>query len=74
MAAKTSTILGTEIPLAEVPIFPGKNITVISETIALNYLVRAYGHDPAQSFSDRLLQTMEEKRRRFASIARGDRE
>jgi HPr kinase/phosphorylase len=74
MDEKRSTILGTEIPMAEVPIFPGKNITVISETIALNYLVRAYGYDPAQSFSDRLLQTMEEKRRRFETIARGDRE
>jgi len=73
LEGKKSRILGVEIPLVEVPIFPGKNITVISEVIALNYLAKAYGHDPAQAFSDRLLKTMEEKRRRhFQAIARGD--
>jgi HPr kinase/phosphorylase len=72
---RTSRILGVEIPLVEVPIFPGKNITVISEVIALNYLVRAYGYDPAKAFSERLLRTMEQKKRQqFRAIARGDRE
>jgi HPr kinase/phosphorylase len=73
--SRKSRILGVEIPLVEVPIFPGKNITVIAEVIALNYLVRAYGYDPAQAFSERLLGTLEaKKRQRFAAIARGDRE
>lgn len=75
LEGKKSRILGVEIPLVEVPIFPGKNITVISEVIALNYLVKAYGYDPAQAFSERLLSTLElKKRQRFAAIARGDRE
>lgn len=75
LEGKKSRILGVEIPLVEVPIFPGKNITVISEVIALNYLVKAYGYDPAQAFSERLLGTLElKKRQRFAAIARGDRE
>ena len=39
---KETEILDVTIPLVEVPIFPGKNITVIAETIALNYLVKAY--------------------------------
>ena len=72
---RTSRILGVELPMVEVPIFPGKNITVISEVIALNYLVKAYGVDPAQAFSDRLLATMEQKKKaQFRAIARGDRE
>jgi HPr kinase/phosphorylase len=75
LESRTSRILGVEVPLVEVPIFPGKNITVIAEAIALNYLVKAYGYDPAQVFSDHLARTMEQKKRvQFEAIARGDRE
>ncbi len=74
LEGKQSRILGVEIPLVEVPIFPGKNITVIGEVIALNYLVKTYGYDPAQRFSQRLLQRMEEKKSRFQMLARGDME
>jgi HPr kinase/phosphorylase len=74
LEGKQSRILGVEIPLVEVPIFPGKNITVIAEVIALNYLVKTYGYDPAQKFSQRLLQRMEEKKSRFRAMARGDME
>ncbi len=35
------------------PIYPGKNITVIAETIALNYLLKMYGYDAARVFADR---------------------
>jgi HPr kinase/phosphorylase len=56
-----TTILGVQIPLVLVPIFPGKNITVIAETIALNYLVKAYGYNPAEHFSEHLLQLMRRK-------------
>ena len=37
---KKTNILGVEVPLVQVPITPGKNITVIAEVIALNYLVK----------------------------------
>jgi HPr kinase/phosphorylase len=36
------------------PIFPGKNVTVISETIALNYLLKTYGYNASQEFAERL--------------------
>ena len=49
-----TTLLGVPIPLVSIPIFPGKNITVIAEVIALNYLVKAYGHHPAKAFNERL--------------------
>ncbi|HWN82774.1 MAG TPA: HPr(Ser) kinase/phosphatase, partial [Candidatus Udaeobacter sp.] len=35
---RETTVLGVRIPLVTIPIFPGKNITVIAETVALNYL------------------------------------
>lgn len=47
-------IMDVEIPRVKLPIFPGKNITVIAETIAMNYLLRTYGYDSAQVFSGKL--------------------
>ncbi len=51
---ETVEVLGAPISYVRLPILPGKNITVISEVIALNYLQRAYGYDAAQTFSKRL--------------------
>jgi len=48
------TILDVEIPYVKLPILPGKNITVISEVIALHYLLKHYGYDAAKVFQDRL--------------------
>ncbi|MFH1143538.1 MAG: HPr(Ser) kinase/phosphatase [Candidatus Eisenbacteria bacterium] len=64
-------ILGVEIPLVEVPIFPGKNITVIAETIALNYLVKVYGYHPAMRFSENLLEVIRRKQT-LSRLAEGD--
>jgi HPr kinase/phosphorylase len=55
----TQTLLGVQIPLVQIPIFPGKNITVICEVVALNYLVKAYGHHPAKAFNERLQYHMQ---------------
>ncbi len=66
-----TTILGVEMPRVVISIFPGKNITVISETIALNYLVKAYGYHPAARFSENLLETIRRKRT-LARLAEGD--
>lgn len=51
-------ILGVEIPTVRLPIYPGKNVTVISETIALNYLLRTYGYNASKEFADRLTDEM----------------
>ncbi len=57
----TASILEVELPLVKLPIFPGKNITVIAEVIALNYLLKHYGYDVAKEFSKRLETTINEK-------------
>ncbi|GAB5465975.1 MAG: HPr(Ser) kinase/phosphatase [Candidatus Kapaibacteriales bacterium] len=49
-------ILGVGITSLVLPIFPGKNITVIAETIALNYLLKTYGYNASKVFSDKLSQ------------------
>jgi len=53
------TVLGVSLPHVQLPIFPGKNVTVITEVIALNYLLKHYGYDAAIEFSKRLQNRME---------------
>ncbi|MEP0823310.1 MAG: HPr kinase/phosphorylase [Ignavibacterium sp.] len=57
----TIAILGVDIPHVRLPIFPGKNVTVITEVIALDYLLRHYGYDSAKEFSKRLEAAIAEK-------------
>jgi HPr kinase/phosphorylase len=59
---RKTNILGIEIPLVQVPITPGKNITVIAEVIALNYLVKVYGGlSPAEKLNQHMLEVMKRK-------------
>jgi len=53
--------LDVEISLVTIPIFPGKNITVIAEVVALNHLVKVYGYHPARALNDRLMESMRMK-------------
>lgn len=57
----TINILDVEIPHIVLPINPGKNVTVISEVIALNYLLKHYGYDAAQEFSKKLEKVITHK-------------
>ena len=56
------SILDVEIPYVKLPILPGKNITVISEVISLNYLLKHYGHDASKIFEKRLNDKLKEKK------------
>ncbi|MGH7496783.1 MAG: HPr(Ser) kinase/phosphatase [bacterium] len=53
-------ILEVEIPYVKLPIFPGKNITVIAEVVALNQLLKIAGVHPARSFNERLVRKIQE--------------
>ena len=61
MVKDTHDILGLDLPMVRVPITPGKNITVICEVIAMNYLLRHYGHDPAEVFTERLRNRIQQE-------------
>jgi HPr kinase/phosphorylase len=52
-------VLSVELPLVRLPVTPGKNITVICEVIAMNYLLRHYGYNPADVFAQRLRDRMQ---------------
>jgi HPr kinase/phosphorylase len=61
MDEQTVRHLEVDIPLVTIPIFPGKNITVIAEVVALNHLVKVYGYHPARALNDRLMESMRMK-------------
>jgi len=58
---KIVQVLGVKIPKVILPMNPGKNITVIAETIALNQLMKIYGHHAPQEFSERLKEKLRKK-------------
>lgn len=58
---KTIKISEVEIPYIKLPILPGKNITVISEIIALNYLLKHYGYNSAEVFQKRISERIKDK-------------
>ena len=47
-----TTLLDVNLPYLEIPIFPGKNITV---------MVKVYGYSPAEVFNQQLLETMRKR-------------
>lgn len=61
MVEDVYSILGVELPMVKLPITPGKNVTVICEVIAMNYLLRHYGYDPAEVFARRLAERIHRK-------------
>ena len=61
LGENTVAISGVDILYIKLPIIPGKNLTVISEVVALNYLLKHYGRDPAQILQKRLNTTIKEK-------------
>jgi HPr kinase/phosphorylase len=61
LAQLETTILEVTIPKVIIPLNPGKNITVISEVIAMMLLLRYSGVDVAAAFNERLIRRMKEK-------------
>lgn len=57
----TTDILDVDVPHVKLPIITGKNITVIAEVIALNYLLKHYGYDASKEFAQKLERVLLEK-------------
>jgi HPr kinase/phosphorylase len=61
--SKTVKILGVDVPLVQLPIFPGKNITVIIEVVALNFLLKRYsGYVAAEALTERIRNVIESEK------------
>jgi HPr kinase/phosphorylase len=54
-------ILGVKTPIIYLPVSPGKNVSVIIEVIALNYILKTYGYDAANEYANRLQQELARK-------------
>ncbi|MFP4458464.1 MAG: HPr(Ser) kinase/phosphatase [Candidatus Zixiibacteriota bacterium] len=54
-------ILGIQIPLVTLPISPGKDISTLTEVIAMNFMLHVYGENPAKTFLDRIEAGMKRK-------------
>ncbi len=52
------TILDVSLPKVTIPLVPGKNLTVLSEVVAMNHLLRYAGIDSAREFDRRLKARM----------------
>jgi len=52
------SIMDVNIPYVRLPIVPGKNITVVAEVIALNYLLKHYGYDAAKVLTQKVQEKM----------------
>jgi len=51
---KNKKILGIEIPRIVIPLTPGKNVSVIAEVVAMNYLLKLRGVHPAKEYNEEL--------------------
>ncbi len=58
---RKTEILGVQVPFVVIPIVPGKNITVIAEVVALDYLLKAYGYHAAERLNAHLLEMMKRR-------------
>lgn len=62
LTQQETDILGVKLPRVIVALNPGKNITVISEVVAMMHLLRYSGVDVAAAFNERLIRRMKEQR------------
>lgn len=53
----TSKILDVPIPTVTIPIFPGKNITVLAEVVAQDHMLRTYGYNAAENLQHRIMES-----------------
>jgi HPr kinase/phosphorylase len=56
-------ILGVRIPIIYLPVSPGKNVSVIIEVVALNYILKRYGYDAAYEYTQKLQEDLKKKTR-----------
>lgn len=59
---QTVSILDVALPKVVVPLTPGKNITVITEVVAMNHLLHYAGVDSSAEFHRRLRERMQDTR------------
>lgn len=57
---ETTRIIDTDIPLATIPVRPGRNLAVIIEVAAMNFRLKRMGYNAALQFTTKLTETIAE--------------
>jgi HPr kinase/phosphorylase len=70
LEVRTKSILGVKIPFRVIPLVPGKNVSVISEMVAVEHLLKLYAIDTPKIFNKRLLEMMKKRGEKFAQLDR----
>ncbi len=65
---EVTNIIDVEIPLVQVPLVPGKNISVIIEVVALNHILKLSGYDTAKIFNSTLISLMQDRAKKLARL------
>ena len=55
---KTTEILGISVPTIEIPVSPGRNLSVVIEVAAMNNRQKRMGYNTAKEFNKRLMDSM----------------
>lgn len=61
-------VLGLQIPYHVLPVKPGRDIVLLTETLALNFRLKGMGFNSAKDFNIRLLETIATKQRLKQSV------
>ncbi len=61
LTKKMKKILGVKIPYIKLPLTPGKNVSVIAEVVAMNYLLELRGINVAKEYNDELQRVIFKK-------------
>ena len=56
--SQTTNILGIEVPSIELPVCPGRNLSVVIEVAAMNNRQKRMGYNTAEEFNKRLMESM----------------
>lgn len=58
---KYCDILGVKVPYHVLPVKPGRDVVLLTETIVLNYRLKEMGYNSAKEFNAKLLETISKK-------------
>jgi len=61
-------ILGVPIPKISIPLVPGKNIAIIAEVVAMDYLGKGVGFYSGEIFEHELIKKLQKKRKRYMRL------
>ncbi|HEU4401769.1 MAG TPA: HPr(Ser) kinase/phosphatase [Candidatus Polarisedimenticolia bacterium] len=59
---KSHTLLGVELPFIELPVGPGRNLSILLEVAARHHLLKRKGYHPAKELAGRIHDALERKR------------